>query len=58
MLDRGCLLTENQIVPDRKVTDPSSEARDQQLGENLWQLTEKIIVSKLGTAVPYKLQYA
>ncbi|KAI4799819.1 NAD(P)-binding protein, partial [Aureobasidium sp. EXF-8845] len=46
------------IVPDRKVTDPSSEACDQQLGENLWQLTEKIIVSKLGTAVPYKLQYA
>jgi WW domain-containing oxidoreductase len=45
-------------VPDRKVTDPSSEARDQQLGENLWQLTEKIIVSKLGNAVPYKLQYA
>lgn len=48
----------NQIVPDRKVTDPSSQACDQQLGENLWQLTEKIIVSKLGNAVPYKLQYA
>ncbi|KAG9941421.1 NAD(P)-binding protein, partial [Aureobasidium melanogenum] len=46
------------IVPDRKVTDPSSEARDQQLGENLWQLTEKVIVSRLGNAVPYKLQYA
>ncbi|TIA01192.1 NAD(P)-binding protein [Aureobasidium pullulans] len=46
------------IVPDRKVTTPSSEARDQQLGENLWKLTEKIIVDRLGSSVPYKLQYA
>lgn len=46
-----------KIVPDRKVTTPSSEARDTQLGENLWQLTEKIIVDKLGS-VSYKLQYA
>lgn len=45
-------------MPDRKVTTPSSEARDQQLGENLWKLTEKIIVDKLGSSVPYKLQYA
>jgi WW domain-containing oxidoreductase len=46
-----------QIVPDRKVTTPSSQACDQQLGENLWQLTEKLIVKNLGS-VPYKLQYA
>ncbi|KAI5243174.1 NAD(P)-binding protein [Aureobasidium subglaciale] len=47
----------HQIVPDRKVTTPSSQACDQKLGENLWGLTERIIVSKLGS-VPYKLQFA
>ena len=42
-----------QIVPDRKVTEPSKQARDEQLGENLWRLSEQIIQEKLGS-VPYK----
>lgn len=37
------------IVPDRKVSQPSSQALDDQLGENLWRLTEKILVDKLGS---------
>lgn len=42
-----------KIVPDRKVTDPSKQARDEELGENLWRLSEQIIQEKLGS-VPYK----
>ncbi|KAH7053244.1 hypothetical protein B0J12DRAFT_739354 [Macrophomina phaseolina] len=36
------------IVPDRKVTDPSKEAKDEDLGDALWMLTEKILMEKVG----------
>ena len=42
-----------QIVPDRKITEPSKQARDEELGENLWRLSEKMIREKLGS-LPYK----
>ncbi len=45
-----------QIVPDRKVTDPSKEALNDELGENLWKLTEQILKEKLGE-LPYQTQY-
>ncbi|KAF2223441.1 hypothetical protein BDZ85DRAFT_235559 [Elsinoe ampelina] len=35
------------IVPDRKVTDPSKEAKNEALQEALWSLTEKILKEKL-----------
>ncbi|KAF6229401.1 hypothetical protein HO133_007517 [Letharia lupina] len=41
------------IVPDRKVTEPSKQARDEELGENLWRLSEQILQEKLGS-IPYK----
>ncbi|KAL8903518.1 MAG: hypothetical protein Q9207_003876 [Kuettlingeria erythrocarpa] len=41
------------IVPDRKVTEPSKQAMDVELGENLWRLSEKILQDKLGD-LPYK----
>ncbi|KAL4939415.1 hypothetical protein BDV06DRAFT_198934 [Aspergillus oleicola] len=44
------------ISPDRKPTSPSSEAQNYELQENLWKLTEKILVDKLGE-VPYETQY-
>ncbi|KAL8832310.1 MAG: hypothetical protein Q9191_000364 [Dirinaria sp. TL-2023a] len=40
------------IVPDRKVTEPSKKAMDVELGENLWRLSEQLLVEKLGT-LPY-----
>jgi len=43
------------IVPDRKVTEPSSQAQDEQLGEQLWKLTVQILEQKLGT-LPYQTQ--
>ena len=42
----------SQIVPDRKVTEPSKEAKDVALGENLWRLSEQLLTEKLGT-LPY-----
>jgi len=50
-------LTPPQIVPDRKVTDPSKQANDPQLAENLWKLTEEILTSRLGS-LPYQTNYA
>lgn len=41
------------IVPDRKVTEPSSQAQDEKLQEALWKLTEKVLKDKLGSAVTY-----
>lgn len=43
------------IVPDRKVTEPSNQARDVELGERLWRVTEQILEQKLG-ALPYVTQ--
>lgn len=40
------------IVPDRKVTEPSKQAQDVELGENLWRLSEDILREKLGK-LPY-----
>lgn len=37
------------IIPDRKVTEPSSQAQDEQLGEQLWKLTVQILEQKLGS---------
>ncbi|KAI1628711.1 hypothetical protein EDD37DRAFT_17883 [Exophiala viscosa] len=36
------------IVPDKKVTSPSSTAQDDQLGEQLWNLSEQILKDRLG----------
>lgn len=36
------------IEPDRKVVEPSAEARDDALGERLWTLSEEILREKLG----------
>ncbi|KAL8966487.1 MAG: hypothetical protein Q9197_005950 [Variospora fuerteventurae] len=41
------------IIPDRKVTDPSKQAKDVELGEQLWRLSEQILQDKLGD-LPYK----
>lgn len=41
------------IVPDRKVTEPSSQALDEKLQEQLWTLTTNILKDKLGSAVTY-----
>ncbi|KAL3424149.1 hypothetical protein PVAG01_03430 [Phlyctema vagabunda] len=41
------------IVPDKKVTDPSTQALDDELAENLWDLSETVLRSKLGE-LPYK----
>jgi hypothetical protein len=43
-----------QIVPDKKPTEPSSQAVDEGLQENLWKLVEKLLTEKLHT-LPYKL---
>lgn len=37
------------IVPDRKVTSPSSQAQDEALAENLWTLNATLLRRKLGT---------
>jgi WW domain-containing oxidoreductase len=35
------------IVPDRKPTDPSSQAKDEDLSASLWKLTKEILESKI-----------
>ena len=42
----------HKIVPDRKVTEPSKDAQNEELAENLWKLTTDILKDKLG-ALPY-----
>ncbi|CAJ0545119.1 Ff.00g085920.m01.CDS01 [Fusarium sp. VM40] len=37
------------IVPDRKVTDPTSQTLDEGLSEQLWALAEKILEDKIGS---------
>lgn len=37
------------IVPDRKVTDISKQAKDEGLQERAWRLTESVLREKLGT---------
>lgn len=36
------------IVPDRKVTEPSKQAKDEKLAQNLWKLTKEVLESKIG----------
>lgn len=36
------------IVPDKKVTEPSGQAMDGELGERLWGLSRRILEEKLG----------
>ena len=43
------------IVPDRKVTKPSSDKEDEQIQENLWKLTEQLLTERLGR-LSYKSQ--
>ncbi|KAI9692986.1 MAG: hypothetical protein M1822_004981 [Bathelium mastoideum] len=44
------------IVPDRKVTEPSKLAQDEELGERLWKLTEQVLSEKL-VSLPYMTSY-
>jgi len=44
------------IVPDRKVTEPSSRAQDEEMGERLWQLQETLLREKFGGSLPYDTQ--
>ena len=43
------------IVPDRKVTEPSSQAKDEALGINLWKLTKEVLEKNIGD-LPYTMQ--
>ena len=36
------------IIPDRKVTDVSKKAKDEELQERCWRLTETVLREKLG----------
>jgi len=40
------------IVPDRKVEEPSTQAKDEGLQDRLWKLTEQILAEKL-ESLPY-----
>jgi hypothetical protein len=35
------------IVPDRKPTEPSTQAQDEKLAKNLWNLTKEVLESKI-----------
>ena len=37
------------IVPDRKVTSVTSQAENEELGENMWKLSLDILKQKLGS---------
>ena len=36
------------VVPDRKITDVSKQAKDEEKGERLWMLSERLISERLG----------
>ncbi|KAF2274502.1 NAD(P)-binding protein [Westerdykella ornata] len=42
------------IVPDRKLTEPSSQAMDPELARNLWNLTKEVLQTKIGN-LSYKM---
>ncbi len=46
-------VTGQYIVPDKKVTEPSSQAQDEELAKQLWVLSEEILREKLGR-LPYE----
>ena len=52
VIDEG--VTGEYVVPEKKVTSPSSQAQDVQLQENLWGLTVKVLKEKLGAG--YKVE--
>ncbi|KAJ9616562.1 hypothetical protein H2200_000281 [Cladophialophora chaetospira] len=41
-------ITGEYIVPDKKVTSPTSKAMDVELGEQLWRLSEQLLKDRLG----------
>lgn len=43
------------IVPDKKVTEPSNQAKDGTLALNLWKLTKEVLESKIGN-LPYEMK--
>lgn len=42
-------ITGSYIVPDKKVEEPSSQARDEELGERLWTVSMQILEEKVGS---------
>ena len=46
-------MTGRYIVPDKKVTSPSSQAQDEQLAKQLWMSSDEILRKKLGS-LPYE----
>lgn len=46
-------VTGRYIVPDKKVTSPSSQAQDEQLAKQLWMSSDEILRKKLGS-LPYE----
>lgn len=45
-------ITAKYIIPDRKISDPNSQALDDEMGERLWALSEMIFKEKFGS-LPY-----
>jgi len=43
------------IIPDKKVQEPSKQARDEKLQRNLWRLTKEVLESRLGS-LPYDMK--
>lgn len=43
------------IIPDKKVTEPSKQAKDETLSRNLWRLTKEVLESKIGN-LPYEMK--
>ena len=41
------------IIPDKKVTEPSAQAQDVELGESLWALSIETLREKLGKTLDY-----
>lgn len=44
------------IVPDRRVADTTKQAKNVELGESLWKLTELILFQSIGR-LPYQMSY-
>lgn len=42
-------VTGQYVVPPAKVTEPSNQAMDQVLVDNLWALSERLLEEKLGS---------
>lgn len=46
-------ITGQYIVPDRKVTEPSKQAQDAALGDQLWMLGEQLLREQFSGKLPY-----